>query len=78
MLIEKYLHQVVLPIYPYDAEAARWHAVERTRLMGLGKTPPFVDGEIASIAATQNLTLVTFNTTDFAQFEGLTLVDWRK
>ncbi|MBX9695438.1 MAG: type II toxin-antitoxin system VapC family toxin [Cyanobacteria bacterium] len=77
-LIERYLNQVVLPILPYDAQAARWHAAERARLISLGKTPPFVDAEIAAIAATQNLTLVTFNTADFIQFEDLKFVDWRK
>lgn len=75
--IEKYLNEVVLPILPYDAQAAQWHAVERARLMNLGKMPPFVDGQIASIARTQNLTLVTFNISDFLLFEGLNVTDWQ-
>ena len=36
-----------------------------------GKTPPFVDGQIAAIAAVNGLVLVTFNVTDFADFDGL-------
>jgi len=76
--IEKYLHEVILPILPYDALAAQWHATERSRLMKLGKTPPFIDGQIAAIACSQNLTLVTFNTPDFALFEGLKLTDWQQ
>ncbi len=76
--IEKYLNEVVLPILPYDAQAAKWHAVERARLMSLGKTPPFIDGQIAAIASTQNLTLVTFNTSDFSLFKELNLANWHK
>lgn len=77
--IETYLDElVVLPILPYDANAAKWHAVERARLMKIGKMPPFVDGQIAATAATHNLTLVTFNIADFANFKGLKVVNWRK
>jgi tRNA(fMet)-specific endonuclease VapC len=78
LAIEKYLNEVVLPIFPYDEQAAKWHAAERARLVGLGKTPPFVDGQIAAIAYTRNLVLVTFNTSDFSHFDGLALADWRK
>ena len=51
--IEKYLNEVVavsMPILPYDRPAAEWHAAERARLMRMGKTPPFVDGQIIAIA----------------------------
>jgi tRNA(fMet)-specific endonuclease VapC len=68
---------ISLLLLPYDAQAAQCHALERARLMSLGKTPPFIDGQIASIARTQNLTLVTFNIADFAGFEGLTVTDWQ-
>jgi tRNA(fMet)-specific endonuclease VapC len=33
-----------MPILPYDEQAAEWHAAERARLAGIGKTPPFADG----------------------------------
>ena len=76
--IEKYLSALALPILPYDAEAGKWHATERARLMGLGKTPPFIDGQIAAIACTRDLVLVTLNVSDFAHFQGLNLADWQK
>jgi tRNA(fMet)-specific endonuclease VapC len=79
-LIEKYLDDVVaatLPLLPYDANAAAWHAEERARLEKKGRTPPFVDGMIAAVAAVHGLTLVTSNTADYQGFEGLALVDWR-
>lgn len=76
--IEQYVNEISVPVLPYDEKAALWHAVERTRLIKLGKTPPFIDGQIAAIAATQNLTLVTFNTSDFLLFENLRLTDWQK
>jgi tRNA(fMet)-specific endonuclease VapC len=65
-----------LRVLPYDQEAAAWHARERARLEKSGKTPPFVDGQIAAIAATQGLTLVTKNTRDFAILKGLRVERW--
>src|SRR4051812_28780875 len=53
--IEAFIHSVVLvpiPILPHDTAAAEWHAAERARLAGLQYAPPFVDGQIAAIAAT--------------------------
>lgn len=79
--IEAYLRQVVSPsmlILPYDAQAAAWHAAERARLAHLGKTPSFVDGQIAAIAHTHDLTLVTFNLADFSEFQEINIVDWRR
>jgi len=78
--IARYLEQVVkrsVPILPYDESAAAWHAAERARLVALGRTPPFADGQIAAIAHTQGLTLVTANQADFVSFRGLPLADWR-
>lgn len=57
-----------LPIFEYNTAASIWHAKEKARLTQLGKTPSFVDGQIASIAHTQNLKLVTKNTKDFKPF----------
>jgi tRNA(fMet)-specific endonuclease VapC len=77
--IEQYLFEVVrptIPILPYDERAARWHATERARLAGLGRSPSFADGQIAAIAATAGLTLVTANTADFTLFEGVEVVNW--
>lgn len=78
--IEHYLHQVLapsVPILPYDTQAAGWHANERARLVQLGRTPAFADGQIAAIAQTNQLILVTANTADYADFSGLTVEDWR-
>jgi tRNA(fMet)-specific endonuclease VapC len=72
-----YIARAVM-ILPYDAKAAEWHAAERARLVALGRTPPFVDGQIAAVAATQGLILVTFNVRDFQAFEGLQTEDWRE
>jgi len=66
----------VLVILPYDAAAAAWHARERARLVRLGKAPPFVDGQIAAIAAANDLVLVTRNLRDVAGFAGLDIESW--
>ena len=74
--LTSYLEQAVnqlLTILPYDREAALWHAEERARLVSQGRTPAFIDGQIAAIAIVNNLTLVTRNTHDFADFDGLTV-----
>jgi tRNA(fMet)-specific endonuclease VapC len=65
-----------LVILPYDAASARWHACERARLDREGKPPPFIDGQIAAIAAVHGLVLVTRNVRDFASFAGLEVESW--
>lgn len=70
------LRRVGLPILGYDAAAARWHGEERARLQKQGKSPSFADGQIAAIAKTQGLVLVTRNSSDFQCFEGLVLENW--
>lgn len=78
-VIEQYLFDVVLPtipILPYDTRAAQWHAGERARLMRLGQPPSFADGQIAAIAAVNDLILVTANTADFANFDSLLVENW--
>ena len=77
--IEAYIRQEIekkLLILPYDQSAARWHAMERARLKHMGKMPPFFDGQIAAVAATNNLTLVTQNTDDFQYFQDLQMANW--
>lgn len=77
--IEQYLFDVVratIPILAYDAQAAQWHSAERSRLARLGQPPSFADGQIAAVAATQGLTLVTANTSDFANFARLEATNW--
>jgi tRNA(fMet)-specific endonuclease VapC len=72
--LETYLRDVVrvsFPILPYDEAAAAWHGEERARLESLGRTAPFVDGQIAAIAFVRGLILVTANPRDFGGFKGL-------
>jgi tRNA(fMet)-specific endonuclease VapC len=79
--LEEYLHEVVrrsFPILPYDEAAADWHGKERARLEEAGRTPPFVDGQIAAIARTQSLTLVTASTKDYQSFADLQTADWTR
>jgi tRNA(fMet)-specific endonuclease VapC len=78
--IEDYLATVVradFPILAYDEKAAAWHARERARLLAKGRTPSFVDGQIAAIARVNDLVLVTANRPDFERFAGLSIEDWR-
>ncbi|MBA3029345.1 MAG: type II toxin-antitoxin system VapC family toxin [Desulfobacteraceae bacterium] len=78
-LIESFLNDVVrktMLILPYDDSAAEWHAAERVRLSSKGKTPPFVEGQIAAIARINNLILVTRNVEDYKTFSGLKTENW--
>jgi tRNA(fMet)-specific endonuclease VapC len=80
-LLMTYLRTTVQPsleILPYDASAAEWHGAERARLVAAGRTPPFVDGQIAAIAAVHDVTLATLNARDYALFRGLRIADWSK
>jgi tRNA(fMet)-specific endonuclease VapC len=63
-------------VAPYDQTAAEWHAAERARLGTIGWMPPFVDGQIAAIAAVNKLTLVTQNVRDFERFVGVMVEAW--
>ena len=77
--IERYIEDVVLesfPILEYDWKAADWQARERARLVTAGRTPSFVDGQIAAVAYTNGLILVTSNTHDFRCFKELKAQSW--
>jgi len=63
-------------VLPYHEAAAEWHAAERARLEAVGRTPPFIDGQIAAVAAVNDLTLVTLNARDFEAFDGLRVEAW--
>ena len=65
-----------LAVLPYDRRAALWHAHERARLVALGRTPAYVDGQIAAVAATNDLTLVTRNARHFTDFVDLRVENW--
>jgi tRNA(fMet)-specific endonuclease VapC len=65
-----------LTVLPYDQTAAEWYAKERARLQRQGLTCAYVDGEIAAIAVSQKLTLVTRNVQDFKNFQNLVVENW--
>ncbi|MDD4930273.1 MAG: type II toxin-antitoxin system VapC family toxin [Gallionella sp.] len=70
------LEQGGLVILPYEKTAGEWLAQERGRLSKRGVTIPFMDGEIAAIAFTNRLTLVTRNVDDFANYGELLIQNW--
>ncbi len=77
--IEKYLQEVVepnIPLLAYDTNAAKWHATERARLVSIGKTPSFADGQIAAFAHVNRLIVVTNNVADYADFLELQVENW--
>jgi tRNA(fMet)-specific endonuclease VapC len=79
VILETFLREVVhptLPILPYDERAAEWLAGERVRLEKAGKQIPVVDGQIASVAATNGIPVVTANLSDFSIFKGLAVQNW--
>ncbi len=76
---ENFLHgylKNIMKILPYTQASAEWHALERVRLSRAGRTPSFADGQIAAIAMTHQLILVTRNVKDFAHFSDLTVENW--
>jgi tRNA(fMet)-specific endonuclease VapC len=77
-MLEEFIETVigVRPPLPYEMRAAEWHAAERARLEAAGKMLPFVDGQIAAIAAVNGLTLVTRNVADFRGLKGLKVERW--
>jgi len=66
----------LIPILPYDKKAATWHGEETSRLQKLGQTPSFLDAQIAAVAKTNNLILVTRNISDFQNFSDLFVENW--
>ena len=79
--LETYLTDVIqpsFPVLPYDERAAAWHGQERARMESRGRPAPYIDGQIAAIAQTCGLVLVTLNTRDFGQFTDLRVENWSK
>ncbi|MCK5156590.1 MAG: type II toxin-antitoxin system VapC family toxin [Spirochaetales bacterium] len=66
----------VFPVMPYDDHAAWIHASLRTQSESEGKTLSFADGQIASIALSNNMILVTRNEKDFTGISQLHLENW--
>lgn len=76
--LEKFMNDVVgtIQVLPYGGRAARWHAAERARLTAVGRPPPFLDGQIAAVAAVHNATVITANVVHFQPFERLRVENW--
>ena len=77
--LRDYLTDVVrptMPVLPFDTAAAEWLAAERARLDAVGLPRPALDGQIAAIAVTRGLILVTRNTDDFTGYAGLHVENW--
>jgi tRNA(fMet)-specific endonuclease VapC len=77
--VRAYLFEVIapaVPVLPYDARAAAWHAVERARLEAVGRVAPFADGQIAAVAHVHGLGVVTRNSKHFRAFRGVKLERW--
>jgi tRNA(fMet)-specific endonuclease VapC len=78
-VLEAFLRDVVhptLPILAYDERAAEWLAEERIRLEKTGKQTSVADGQIAAVAATNGIPVVTGNVSDFVLFKGLAVQNW--
>lgn len=65
-----------LEIMPFDESAAEWMASERARLLKKGATPAYRDAQIAAVAASRELVLVTRSVEDFKDFRGLKIQNW--
>ncbi len=76
--LEAYLNEFIstLPVLPYDEKAADWHSTEHVRLSNEGLTPAFIDSQIASVAVSNRLVMVTRNIDDFQHFNGLDVENW--
>jgi tRNA(fMet)-specific endonuclease VapC len=78
-VLDAFLRDVVyptLPVLPYDERAAEWLAEERIRLEKAGKAVSMADGQIAAVAATNGIRVVTANIADFGIFKGLAVQNW--
>jgi tRNA(fMet)-specific endonuclease VapC len=49
---------------------------ERARLIPIGLTPSYADGQIAAVAAVNQLILVTRNVSDYQNFDELVIENW--
>jgi len=66
------------PSLPFDGPAASTCGRLRVQLKARGTPIGAYDLQIAAIALTNNLILVTHNTKEFERVEGLLLEDWEK
>lgn len=64
--------------FPFDRPAAEHYAQIRTHLQPLGQLIGERDMQIAAIARSEDLTLVTHNTTEFSRVPSLRIEDWEQ
>ncbi len=60
---------------PFNSDCASFYAFIVASRRAAGKPIGIADAQIAAIAISQNLTLVTRNTKDFEQIQGLTVIN---
>jgi len=65
-----------MQVLPYDCRVALWHGQQRGELEAQGRRTAFADWQIAAIAATIDLVMVTRKLNNFADCEGLQLLYW--
>ena len=65
-----------LDVLAFDRTAAEWMGTQRARLSRRGVTPAYRDAQIAAVAATRRLIVVTHNVEDFRPFAGLRVQTW--
>jgi len=65
-----------LDVLPFDRTAAEWMGAEGARLRKRGVTPAYRDAQIAAVAATRKLIVVTRNVDDFSSFSGVRVQNW--
>lgn len=65
-----------IAVLSYGAKAAHWRAEQDAKLRHSGLPRPLHEAQIAAVAASQNLTLITRNLRDFEPYEGLRLENW--
>ena len=66
----------IIAVLPFDTAAARRHAELKDMLRRAGTPLAELDLQIASIALSRGLPLVTHNTAHFSRIPGLVLADW--
>jgi tRNA(fMet)-specific endonuclease VapC len=65
-----------LEIVPFDEAAARQYGTLRAHLKTIGKPTGEIDALIGAVALAHGAVLVTHNTPNFENIEGLTVEDW--
>ena len=66
-----------LELHPFDEAATRRYATVRARLEESGQPISERDTQIAAVALSRRLTVVTSNTREFGRVDGLKIEDWR-